>query len=75
MDVKHDFLGTSHKGMVYVRSIKADDLPHDVQDKLQDRDGLYAVHNAEGERLAVIRDRKLAFVLAREHNYTPVMMQ
>lgn len=75
MDAKHDFSTIPHDRMVYVRSIKADDLPSDVQDGLHDQDDLYAVHNAEGERLAVIKDRKLAFVLAREHNYTPVMIQ
>ena len=33
---------------------------------------LYALHSAAGERLALVRDRRLAFVLARQNNMTPV---
>ena len=33
---------------------------------------LYAVHDADGQRLAVVRDRRLAFVLARQNDLAPV---
>jgi hypothetical protein len=33
---------------------------------------LYAVHTAEGERLALVKDRNLAFLLARQNNMEPV---
>ena len=31
-----------------------------------------AVHNTEGERLALVNNRRLAFVLARQHDLSPV---
>jgi len=30
------------------------------------------VHSEAGERLALVRDRKLAFILARQNDLTPV---
>ena len=33
---------------------------------------LFAIHDAEGARLALTDDRKLAFVLARQHDKVPV---
>jgi len=33
---------------------------------------IYAVHRADGERLALVRDRALAFVLARQNDLAPV---
>ena len=36
------------------------------------RKQLYAVHSEDGERLALVGDRHLAFVLARQNDLTPV---
>jgi hypothetical protein len=36
------------------------------------RKQLYAVHDEAGEQLALVADRKMAFVLARQHDYAPV---
>ena len=33
---------------------------------------LYAVHDAQGTRLALVKDRELAFVLARQNDLAPV---
>jgi hypothetical protein len=33
---------------------------------------LYAVHNAEGGRLALVADRTMAFILARQNDLAPV---
>ncbi len=33
---------------------------------------IYAVHNEDGERLALVRDRRTAFVLARQNDMAPV---
>jgi hypothetical protein len=48
------------------------DLPLDVQDQVDDCDTLYAVHRADGERLALVKERALAFELARQNDYSPV---
>jgi hypothetical protein len=45
-----------------------------VRDQAQGLDQIYAVHDAEGQQLALVGDRKLAFALAREHDYAPVLV-
>ena len=67
MDHKVNFDAVEQGNIVYVRPVEFDDLPSEVQEQLGEADTLFAVHNAKGERLALVRDRKLAFVLARQH--------
>lgn len=59
---------------VYVKTIAVTDLPREVRDQAKGLELLYAVHNAQGQQLALVGDRKLAFSLAREHDYAPVMV-
>lgn len=58
--------------IVYVRPVAVSDLPEDVQAEVGGFDTIFAVHNAAGERLALVRDRKLAFALARQNDFAPV---
>ncbi|WP_241524111.1 DUF1150 family protein [Oceaniglobus indicus] len=58
--------------IVYVRSVKVDELPDDVQEQAAGLDHIYAVHNTEGDRLALVRDRQLAFIVARQNDMAPV---
>jgi len=58
--------------IVYVRPVAVVDLPTEVQNAADGAEMLYAVHNADGARLALVRDRKLAFVLARQNDLSPV---
>jgi len=75
MDSKYDIdssLGAgAERPIVYVRSVKAKDLPRDVREQLGDQETLYAVHSIKGERLALVADRKMAFVLARQNEMEP----
>ena len=57
--------------MVYVKPIAVDALPREVRDQAEGLDQLFAVHDAEGQQLALVADRKLAFALARQHDYAP----
>ncbi len=57
---------------VYVKTVAVTDLPKDVQASVPGRKQLYAVHDEAGEQLALVADRKMAFVLARQHDYAPV---
>jgi hypothetical protein len=57
--------------IVYVRPISADELPEEMRALTGDLETLYSVHDAEGQRLAVVRDRVLAFALARQHDFAP----
>lgn len=58
--------------IVYVRPVAVADLPKEVREQAMGLDTLYAVHSADGERLALVRDRTLAFVLARQNDLAPV---
>ena len=59
---------------VYVKTIAVTDLPREVRDQAEGLDRLFAVHDAKGQQLALVGDRDLAFHLAREHNYAPVLV-
>ncbi|MCA0941267.1 DUF1150 domain-containing protein [Yangia mangrovi] len=72
MNTKYDFSEFDAERIVYVRSVEVSDLPEDVQSQVGDQTRLYAVHRADGERLALVRDRGLAFALARQNDLAPV---
>jgi len=59
---------------VYVKTVLVNDLPREVRDQAEGLEQIYAVHDAEGQQLALVGDRKLAFALAREHDYAPVLV-
>jgi len=72
MDSKFDFGAASVTQTVYIRKVAAASLPRDVRDQLPEGQDIYAVHDAEGERLALVQDRNLAFTLARQNEMRPV---
>jgi hypothetical protein len=58
--------------IVYVKTVEVSDLPKDVREQAGEHELLYSVHDSEGNRLALVADRKLAFVLARQYDFAPV---
>lgn len=60
--------------LVYVRKVQVEDLPSAVQREAREGglDELYALHRADGEQVALVGDRGLAFTLARENDLDPV---
>lgn len=74
MNTKFDFSGGGAiaPNIVYVRKVETADLPADVRDQAETAGDIYAVHNIDGERLALVQGRELAFVLARQHDMAPV---
>lgn len=72
MDTPFDFKENTAPRIVYVRAVKVADLPQEVQDEAGGLEKLYALHDAGGERLALVRDRHLAFALARQNDMSPV---
>lgn len=72
MDVKYENLPQGGAPIVYVRPVKVADLPQDMQDQAMGLETVYAVHRPDGERLALVRDRSLAFALARQNDLSPV---
>lgn len=58
--------------IVYVKTVDVSDLPSEVQSQVDGLEQLYAVHDSEGQQLALVADRGLAFRLARQNDYAPV---
>ena len=71
MNMKHDF-PAAFGSTVYVRRVEMDSLPHEVRQQAPELEALYAVHGIDGERLALVADRRMAFVLARQNELNPV---
>lgn len=72
MNTPFDFKDLNMKSTVYVRPVAVAELPDEVQDQIGGEGLVYAVHSADGERLALVRDRSMAFVLARQNDFAPV---
>ncbi|WP_101065741.1 DUF1150 family protein [Roseovarius salinarum] len=72
MDTKYDFGAEEGRKIVYVRPVDVADLPEELQEQAGGMETLYALHDSEGERLALVRDRALAFVVARQNDLDPV---
>lgn len=60
------------KRIVYVREVKTADLPEEVRARTGGLDHLYAIHAEGGEVLALVADRKHAFIVARQNEMDPV---
>lgn len=63
---------TSARPIVYVRPVNAVDLPDDILTHLPNVAQFYAIHHEDGDRMAVVADRALAFIVARQNDYDPV---
>ena len=65
--------------LVYIRAVAARDVLDRFSEEFADIDidieedaTLYSVHSADGERIALVGDRELAFAAARQHEMNPV---
>ena len=72
MNSKQEKMTYEDGQLVYVRSVKIDELPDEVRDRIDGLTELYALHSSNGERLALVKERELAFVLARQSDLLPV---
>ncbi len=72
MDVKQDPFAESDDRIVYVRPVRAEELPEEIRAQIGKVENLYAVHDKDGARLALVNGRHMAFALARSHDYAPV---
>jgi len=75
MNKKYDFGHESVEHIVYVRPVAVKDLPEELREQVAGVKTLYAVHAESGERLALVRERSLAFILARQNDMVPVSVQ
>lgn len=72
MDTRYDGLPAPGDRIVYVRPVAVADLPDEIRAQAQGLDRIWSVNRPDGERLALVRDRAMAFVLARQHEMVPV---
>ena len=56
---------------VYVSAVNVADLPEAVAKGIS-QGRVYSLNSSTGERLALVKDRSLAFVLARQNDFHPV---
>ncbi len=78
-DEKRGFQPYESGKLVYIRPILASDVIGDLRDEYGDLSvqidadaTLYSVHDEDGERLALVGDRDLAFAAARQYEMTPL---
>ncbi|KFI31628.1 hypothetical protein CG51_05735 [Haematobacter missouriensis] len=72
MDAEFELSQAGAERIVYVRPVEVSELPEIVQEQALGAKQLYALYDEDGERLALVRDRRIAFALARENNLAPV---
>jgi hypothetical protein len=72
MNSKFDFSTLRQSNIVYIRAVDVADLPDELQEQAQGVMQLYAVCREDGEQLALVADRDMAFVLARQNDFVPV---
>jgi len=72
MDHEFDFGDEQNAPIVYVRPVMVADLPEEFRAHSEGLQKLYAVHGEDGQRLAIVKDRRLAFALARQNDMQPV---
>ena len=56
---------------VYVSAVNVADLPEAVAKGIS-QGRVHSLNSSTGERLALVKDRSLAFVLARQNEFHPV---
>lgn len=72
MNTPYDFKWLDMDRLVYIRPVDVSDLPAELRDQAHGREQIYAVHAADGARIALVKDRQLAFILARQNDFAPV---
>jgi hypothetical protein len=72
MNTPFDALPRGDNRIVYVREVPVGDLPEALREQAGGLAVIYSVHGADGRQLALVADRRLAFHLARQHDFMPV---
>ncbi|NKX44271.1 DUF1150 family protein [Roseicyclus persicicus] len=72
MTNEHDAAAVQSRPIVYIRPVAVADLPAELRQQARGVDTLYAIGSETGEQLALVKDRQLAFVVARQNDMEPV---
>ena len=74
MHSKYDFSHFDTDDLVYIKTVAVTELPLELQRQVGADKTLYALHKADGERVAVVENRALAYSLARDNDLTPMTL-
>ncbi len=58
--------------IVYILPVAVSDLPDEIREQAEGAETLYSMHRPNGERVALVKDRWMAFALARQNDLAPV---
>ncbi|MEJ6478282.1 MAG: hypothetical protein ACI86S_000775 [Paracoccaceae bacterium] len=72
MNTEYKLADRSDDRLVYVKPVALSELPEEVREQAGDVKQLFALHNSDGEQLALVANRRLAFALARENDMSPM---
>lgn len=72
MDTKYAGLPGGDDRIVYIRPIAVADLPEELRAQAGGAATVYSVHRPDGQRLALVANRPLAFALSRQNDLVPV---
>lgn len=72
MNSKFDGLPSAERQIVYVRPVIVADLPEELQEEIGPVETVYSVHRPDGTQVALVKDRDMAFALARQNDLAPV---
>jgi hypothetical protein len=72
MNAKFNALRDMDSQIVYVLPVTVADLPDALREQIGNVETVYSVNRTDGARLALVRDRDMAFTLARQHDFAPV---
>ena len=72
MDQSFDLKTLRNDRQVYVRTVQKADLSEELREETAGYDQIYAIHSEDGEQLALVKDRDLAFAVARTNDFIPV---
>lgn len=61
----------ANKPIVYVRSNRTEDLPDSI-DVPEGLSIVYSIHGENGQPIAFVGDRRMAFAVARQNSLSPV---
>jgi hypothetical protein len=64
----------SENRLVYVRPVNVAGLSDAMRAEIGELKIVYSVHGEDGEQLALVANRDLAFSLARQHDMAPVFV-
>lgn len=72
MNTRYEFETPGEDRIVYVRPVLVSELPRELREQAMGAEKIYAVHDSDGQRLALVKDKSMAFMLARENDYAAV---